>query len=106
MISAERLDVIAHAVSDPTRRAIMQRLAQGPATAGQLAALFDIARPSVSRHVRVLREAGLVNGHGRDRHVWYVADDEPLRALAGWLHDTAKRVADAPRLRPPPERTP
>ena len=48
------------ALADPTRRTIVERLAHEQMTAGQIADLFDLARPGVSRHLRVLREAGLV----------------------------------------------
>src|SRR5262249_28139477 len=61
------------ALGDPVRIGVLQRLAQGPATAGQLARLFDVSRPAVSRHVRVLRDAGLVGATAHGRHLWYVA---------------------------------
>lgn len=54
------LDAVLAAVADPTRRAMIQRLAHGPATTGQLAALVPISRPAVSQHLRLLRDAGLV----------------------------------------------
>src|SRR4051794_19384214 len=92
------LGTVATAVADPTRRGVLQRLAQGPATAGQLAALFDTSRPAVSRHLRVLREAGLVRSTNTGRHLWYEASDEPLAALEGWLRDVRKRIVDAPGL--------
>ena len=49
-----------HAVADASRRTVLEALRRGEATAGELAALLPIARPGVSRHLRVLREAGLV----------------------------------------------
>ena len=54
------LDATFLALSDPTRRAILQRLAQGEATVNELAAPFSISQPAVSRHVRILAEAGLI----------------------------------------------
>ena len=49
------LDEVLAAIADPTRRAMIQRLAHGPASTGQLAALFPISRPAVSQHLRLLR---------------------------------------------------
>lgn len=54
------LDATLYALVDPTRRAILARLAQGEATVGELARPFSISQPAISRHVRVLTEAGLV----------------------------------------------
>lgn len=56
----EALDATFQALSDPTRRAILARLAEGPAPVGELAAPFDISAPAISRHLRVLEDAGLV----------------------------------------------
>lgn len=58
--SAALLDATAAAVADPTRRAILARLAEGEATVNELAAPLPISQPAVSRHIRVLVEAGLV----------------------------------------------
>ena len=52
------------ALADPARRALVLTLARGPQTAGALAEPFAISRPAISRHLRVLREAGLVAAHG------------------------------------------
>src|SRR2546427_2627234 len=54
------MEAVLRAVADESRRTLLETLAGGPATAGELAALLPIARPGVSRHLRVLREAGLV----------------------------------------------
>lgn len=54
------LDTAFAALADPTRRAILARLAQGEATVGELAAPFPISQPAISRHLRVLEEAGLI----------------------------------------------
>jgi DNA-binding transcriptional ArsR family regulator len=66
------------ALADPVRRAILRRLAAGPARVVDLAAEHPISRPAVSRHLRVLGEAGLVTGldRGRERH--YRLDPGPL----------------------------
>jgi DNA-binding transcriptional ArsR family regulator len=66
MITAEaRLDATFQALADPTRRAILARLAQGEATVNELAAPFAISQPAVSRHLKILERAGLVSA-GRD----------------------------------------
>lgn len=60
MDSEARLDKVFAALADPTRRAILARLARGDATVSELAAPFDMAQPSVSKHLRVLEDAGLI----------------------------------------------
>ena len=60
MNADQRLTAVFSALSDPTRRAILARLAQGEATVAELAAPFDLAQPTVSRHLRVLQDAGLI----------------------------------------------
>ena len=60
MLSPGSLDATLAALSDPTRRAILARLAEGEATVNQLAEPFSISQPAISRHVRVLTEAGLI----------------------------------------------
>lgn len=54
------LDAVFSALADPTRRSILARLATGEATVNELAAPFDISQPAISRHIRVLTEAGLI----------------------------------------------
>jgi DNA-binding transcriptional ArsR family regulator len=75
------------AVSDPTRRAILDRLRAGDAPVTQLAASFDMTRPAVSRHLRVLREARLVRerrGGDDGRQRIYQLTPGPLRDVARW----------------------
>src|SRR6266567_2025939 len=73
------------ALADENRLTMLEVLSQGPATAGELAALFPIARPGVSRHLRVLREAGLVEvRHDAQRRV-YSLRLEPLAEVDDWL---------------------
>lgn len=76
------------AIADPTRRAILTLLRdEGGLPAGVIAAHFpSISRVAVSKHVKVLREAGLVKGHAAGREVWYSLDSRPLRAIQeDWL---------------------
>lgn len=73
------------ALSDETRRRIVEELAHSDRTAGELAGLFDISRPGVSRHLRVLREAGLVTvAPDAQRRVYSLAP-EPLEEIDAWL---------------------
>ena len=73
------------ALVDDTRRRIIEELAEGEATAGQLAGLFSIARPGVSRHLRVLREAGLVDVRVDGQRRVYRLNPAPLAEVDDWL---------------------
>ena len=79
------MDEVAGAVADPVRREILLMLRDRPLSAGQIAAGFAISRPAVSRHLRVLREAGLVRDATDGRRRVYSLDPAPLEELAGWL---------------------
>jgi DNA-binding transcriptional ArsR family regulator len=63
--SHQQLDLVFAALADPTRRAILTRLADGEATVNELVAPFDLSQPTISKHLKVLENAGLVEG-GRD----------------------------------------
>jgi DNA-binding transcriptional ArsR family regulator len=73
------------ALADPTRRRLLELLADGERSAGALAAEFEISRPGVSRHLRVLREAGLVRSRGSGQHRLYSVDLAPLAEVDDWL---------------------
>jgi len=62
MLASERLDLTFAALSDPTRRAILARLAKGETTVTELARPFEISQPAISKHLKVLERAGLVSG--------------------------------------------
>lgn len=79
------MEAALEALSDGTRRRIVEELAQADRTAGELAGLFDISRPGVSRHLRVLREAGLVTAEPDAQRRVYSLTTEPLEELAEWL---------------------
>jgi DNA-binding transcriptional ArsR family regulator len=79
------MDAVLQALSDPSRRMVLDTLAGGPATAGELAALLPIARPGVSRHLRVLREAGLVEVRQQAQRRVYSLRPEPLAEVSEWL---------------------
>jgi DNA-binding transcriptional ArsR family regulator len=73
------------ALADPTRRRIVELLADGERSAGELAAEFSVSRPAVSRHLRVLREHGLVRARGDAQRRLYSLDARPLAELDTWL---------------------
>lgn len=87
------------ALADPGRRTMVQRLAQGPATSGQLAGLLTVSRPAASQHVRVLRDSKLVSATRVGREQWQQLHPEALRAAARWLLTLADRADSAPELR-------
>jgi DNA-binding transcriptional ArsR family regulator len=73
------------ALADPTRRRIVELLADGERTAGELASHFRTSRPGVSRHLRVLREQGLVRTRAEGQRRVYSLDPAPLAELDAWL---------------------
>ena len=75
----------AKAIGDPVRRDILGMLRAGPLTAGAIADRFEISRPAVSRHLRVLRDSGLVVAETRGRERVYRLDVGPLAELDEWL---------------------
>jgi DNA-binding transcriptional ArsR family regulator len=79
------VDEVAGAIADPVRREILLMLRDEPLSAGQIADRFAISRPAVSRHLRVLREAGLVRDTADGRRRVYALVTAPLDELAGWL---------------------
>ena len=76
---------IFRAIADPTRRAILDRLRAGAAPVNALAADFDQSRPSISKHLRVLRQARLVREQKVGRERLYQLDPVPLQQVAGWV---------------------
>ncbi|HSP36199.1 MAG TPA: metalloregulator ArsR/SmtB family transcription factor [Frankiaceae bacterium] len=91
VIDDERLDAAFTALADPTRRAIVARLARGDATVTELAAPFAMSMPGISKHLRVLERSGLVT---RSRHAQFRPchlEREPLDEALGWIEE-ARRV--------------
>ena len=80
-----RLDATFGALSDATRRSILEHLAKGERTIGELAAGYEMSLPAVSKHIRVLQRAGLaeIERDGRVRRCTLVA--EPMRAASEWI---------------------
>jgi DNA-binding transcriptional ArsR family regulator len=85
MISSNRLDATFAALADPTRRAILARLATGEASVLELAEPFDMTQPAISKHLKVLERAGLIS-RGRDaqRRPCRI-EARPLAEANGWL---------------------
>ena len=85
MTHSERLDATFAALADPTRRAILARLASGEASVLELGKPFDISQPAISKHLKVLERAGLIS-RGRDaqRRLSRI-EGKPLADINGWL---------------------
>src|SRR5215831_2520309 len=82
----DRLDAVLSAVSDPTRRAILDRLARGPARVTDIAEPLPMSLNAVSKHVKVLEAAGLVRRARQGREHVLALDARPLRDVARWAH--------------------
>lgn len=85
MAERRELDEVFHALADPTRRALLALLAEGDRATGGLAEPFELSRPTISKHLKVLGEAGLVARRRRGRHQVYSLEAERLAAAADWL---------------------
>jgi DNA-binding transcriptional ArsR family regulator len=79
------MEAVLRALADDSRRTMLEALTGGPATAGDLAALLPIARPGVSRHLRVLRETGRVEVRQEAKRRVYSLRAEPLAEVDEWL---------------------
>lgn len=81
------LSAVLGAISHPSRRAIIARLAKGPARVTEIAAPFEMSLNAVSKHLKVLEGAGLIHREkqGRDHVIEFRA--EPLKQVAGWVHE-------------------
>src|SRR5579862_3200087 len=79
------MDAVLHALADGSRRTVLEILRDHPATAGELADALPIARPGVSRHLRVLREAGLVDVRQEAQRRIYSLRPTPLAEVDDWL---------------------
>lgn len=79
------IDTLFHALSNPTRRAVFERLCRGAAGATELAKPFDMALPSFMQHLAVLEDAGLVRSRKAGRIRTFEAREVPMLAMARWL---------------------
>ncbi|RUL78385.1 ArsR/SmtB family transcription factor [Dyella choica] len=85
--NAMALDSIFHALADPTRRAVIQRLGRGPATVGELAEPFDMALPSFMKHVGILERTGLIRSRKSGRIRTCTLEQKNLAAAERWFAD-------------------
>jgi DNA-binding transcriptional ArsR family regulator len=85
LLNMDGLSQTFSALADPTRRAILARLATGAATVGELAEPFDMSLPAVSRHLRVLTDAGLIERHTEAQWRRCELRGEGFRAAADWI---------------------
>ena len=85
-VATDLLSVVFGALADPTRRAILARLADGPATVNDIAEPFDLTLPAISKHLKVLERAGLIS-RGRQAQ-WRPCrlEAEPLREATEWMN--------------------
>lgn len=85
MVSDDRLSLAFTALADPTRRAILARLAQGPATVQEIAEPFTISAPAISRHLKVLEQASLVTRTTHAQWRTLSLQTEPLDEVSVWI---------------------
>jgi len=84
-MATDRLSLVFGALADPTRRAILTRLADGEATVAELAAPFAMSQPAISKHLKVLEQAGLISRNRRATARLSHLEAEPLREVTTWL---------------------
>ena len=84
-MTGEQLDAVFSALADPSRRMILERLAVGEATVGTIARPLPMALPSVSKHVKVLVSAGLVERRVQGREHWLRLTPDGFRSATDWL---------------------
>ena len=87
MTHRKQRDAVFRAIADPTRREILNLLRGQPQTVGELAGNFRISRPAISKHLRLLRSAGLVATHRHGTARVCGLNARPLRAVDDWLRD-------------------
>ena len=75
------------ALADPTRRRILELLAQGDLTAGEIATHFDMTKPSVSHHLNILKSAGLITDDRRGQNIVYSVNLTVFQELMKWFYD-------------------
>jgi DNA-binding transcriptional ArsR family regulator len=96
MVQAGATDDVFHALANPTRRKVLERLAAGPATVSELGATFDMQLPSFVQHLSVLERSRLVRSKKRGRVRTYEIAPERLKVVDDWL--TARRQSWEARL--------
>jgi DNA-binding transcriptional ArsR family regulator len=83
------------ALNDPTRRAVLERLRSGPKPVGEIARGLPVTRPAVSQHLKVLKEAGLVDDRAEGTRRIYQIDPKGLGAMRAWLDQFWTAALDA-----------
>jgi ArsR family transcriptional regulator len=84
------LTVAFKAIADPTRREILHLLRKEEMTAGDVAARFDMTKPTMSHHFSVLKEAGLVTSRREGQTIWYALNTTVLEDVLAWTLDMAR----------------
>ncbi|HEY5906360.1 MAG TPA: metalloregulator ArsR/SmtB family transcription factor [Actinomycetota bacterium] len=84
-MAVDQLDAVFGALADPTRRAILSRLTQGEASVTEIAAPFTVSQPAISRHLKVLEDAGLISRSRKATARLSHLEAEPLREATEWL---------------------
>jgi DNA-binding transcriptional ArsR family regulator len=84
-MSVDHLDTVFGALADPTRRAILTRLTESDASVAEIAAPFRMSQPAISRHLKVLEQAGLISRKRRATARLSHLEAEPLREATAWL---------------------
>lgn len=84
-VAVDRLSVVFGALADPTRRAILTRLTRGDANVADLAAPFGMSQPAISRHLKVLEQAGLISRRRKATARLSHLEAKPLREATAWL---------------------
>jgi DNA-binding transcriptional ArsR family regulator len=87
MSNMNQLTDVLNAISHPIRRAIIGKLATGPARFSDIAEPFDVALNAVTKHLKLLERAGLIERRKQGREVFISLRPEPLRLVAGWVHE-------------------
>ena len=87
MAMAKRMNKVFQALADPTRRTILKELKSGEMTAGQIAALFDMSKPSITHHLNILKNADLVRSEKQGQFVVYTLNLTVLQDTMKWFYE-------------------
>ena len=85
MVNSSQLDQSFLALSHPIRRGIVERLGQGPATVGEATGDFGVSKPAISKHLKVLEDAGVVEREVEGRSHWLNLRSKPLAEASEWM---------------------
>jgi DNA-binding transcriptional ArsR family regulator len=94
MTAPDELSIVFAALADPTRRAMLTRLSEGPATAGELAEPFTISKPAISQHLKVLENAGLIERTAQAQYRSSRIRTEPLDDVSEWVEQLRAHWAE------------